>query len=78
MTTTIQAWHFVGATLRDGQPIPPDGEKLVFERFARGGAAGRRAIRDGLEYRNPLDDRAAHASGGGLDDGGSSSGGTSN
>lgn len=25
----IEAWHFVGATLRDGRPIPADGEWLV-------------------------------------------------
>jgi hypothetical protein len=25
----IQAWHFVGDTLRDGRPIPKDGEWLV-------------------------------------------------
>ncbi len=25
----IQAWHFVGDTLRDGRPIPADGEWLV-------------------------------------------------
>jgi len=25
----IEAWHFVGNTLRDGRPIPPDGEWLV-------------------------------------------------
>jgi hypothetical protein len=25
----IEAWHFVGSTLRDGRPIPPDGEWLV-------------------------------------------------
>jgi hypothetical protein len=24
----ILAWHFVGATLRDGRPVPPDGEVL--------------------------------------------------
>src|ERR1035437_6892805 len=27
-TKTIQAWHFVGATLRDGSPIPADGVTL--------------------------------------------------
>lgn len=26
---TIEAWHFVGNTLRDGRPIPPDGKWLV-------------------------------------------------
>jgi len=25
----MRAWHFVGETLRDGRPIPKDGEKLV-------------------------------------------------
>jgi hypothetical protein len=25
----MKAWHFVGKTLRDGRPIPKDGEKLV-------------------------------------------------
>lgn len=25
---TELAWHFVGATLRDGRPVPPDGEWL--------------------------------------------------
>ena len=24
----IQAWHFTGAALRDGRPIPADGEVL--------------------------------------------------
>ena len=28
---TIKAWHFVGDSLRDGRPIPPDGEWLVHE-----------------------------------------------
>ena len=27
--TSIKAWHFVGSTLRDGRPIPADGEWLV-------------------------------------------------
>lgn len=27
-TQPILAWHFVGATLRDGRPIPADGERL--------------------------------------------------
>ena len=25
----MKAWHFVGDTLRDGRPVPADGEKLV-------------------------------------------------
>lgn len=28
MTETVLAWHFVGDALRDGRPIPPDGEWL--------------------------------------------------
>jgi hypothetical protein len=28
-TPTGYAWHFVGATLRDGRPVPADGETLV-------------------------------------------------
>ena len=27
---TILAWHFVDDTLRDGRPVPKDGEKLIF------------------------------------------------
>ena len=27
--TTINAWHFVGDCLRDGRPIPADGEWLI-------------------------------------------------
>jgi hypothetical protein len=30
MSNKVRAWHFVGATLRDGSPIPPDGVKLVY------------------------------------------------
>ena len=29
MSATVKAWYFVGNTLRDGRPIPADGEKLV-------------------------------------------------
>ena len=28
---SILAWHFVGATLRDGKPVPRDGEWLIHE-----------------------------------------------
>ena len=31
MSEIVTAWHFVGDTLRDGRPIPPDGEWLVHE-----------------------------------------------
>jgi hypothetical protein len=27
----IDAWHFVGSTLRNGQPVPPDGEWLEYD-----------------------------------------------
>jgi hypothetical protein len=27
----IRAYHFVGKTLRNGQPVPVDGEKLIFD-----------------------------------------------
>ncbi len=26
----MRAWHFVGSTLRNGDPVPKDGEKLIF------------------------------------------------
>lgn len=28
---SVSAWHFVGDALRDGRPVPPDGEPLVHE-----------------------------------------------
>jgi len=31
MSETVLAWHFVGNTLRDGRPVPPDGEWLVHD-----------------------------------------------
>src|SRR4026209_1759419 len=30
MGTMIRAWHFVGPKLRDGSPIPKDGEWLTY------------------------------------------------
>jgi hypothetical protein len=30
MNKPIRGWHFVGATLRDGRPIPPEGEWLEY------------------------------------------------
>ena len=30
MDDAVHAYHFVGATLRDGSPVPPDGVKLIF------------------------------------------------
>lgn len=53
MTQTILAWHFVGNTLRDGRPVPPDGEWLVHDGpikpFASGLNASERII-DALTY----------------------------
>ena len=31
MKKKIYGWHFVGATLRDGSPVPPDGEWLEYK-----------------------------------------------
>jgi hypothetical protein len=49
----VLAWHFVGATLRDGRPVPADGVELVHEgrveMCASGLHASRRAI-DALRY----------------------------
>lgn len=49
----IQAWHFVGDTLRDGRPVPADGELLrhdgELELCARGLHASDRVI-DALLY----------------------------
>ena len=49
----ILAWHFVGATLRNGDPVPPDGEWLEYggklEMCERGLHASRRLI-DALQY----------------------------
>ena len=47
------AWHFVGSALRDGRPIPPDGEWLAhkgkIELCASGLHASTRII-DALQY----------------------------
>ena len=29
--TAVRGWHFVGEKLRDGRPVPKDGEVLVFD-----------------------------------------------
>ena len=34
MSDTMRAYHFVGTTLRDGRPVPPDGEWLRHEGLA--------------------------------------------
>lgn len=50
----IEAWHFVtGDTLRDGQPVPADGELLKREGMLSLGESGLHASRriiDALEY----------------------------
>lgn len=42
----ITAYHFVGATLRDGRAVPPDGEWLVHEGEAVMCESGLHASRD--------------------------------
>ena len=47
------AWHFVGKTLRDGSPIPPDGETLVYKgplEMCQSGLHWSRNPFDALEY----------------------------
>lgn len=47
------AWHFVGPTLRDGRPVPPDGETLVHEgpvQMCRSGLHASRRLTDALQY----------------------------
>ena len=49
----IRAWHFCGATLRDGRPIPPDGEWLTHDGPAVMCESGLHASRhplDALQY----------------------------
>jgi len=51
--TEIEAWHFCADTLRDGRPIPPDGEWLVHEGDVIPCLAGLHAsvrLIDALEY----------------------------
>jgi len=53
MARLIKAWHFVGEMLRDGRPVPPDGEWLVHEgevKMCRSGLHASRGILDALEY----------------------------
>lgn len=50
---TILAWHFVNDTLRDGRPVPPDGEWLVHSGKVVMCASGLHASRrpfDALQY----------------------------
>jgi len=49
----IQAWHFVGATLRDGRPIPKDGEWLKCDEslvMCKTGLHASRHPLDALQY----------------------------
>ena len=49
----ILAWHFVGAKLRDGRPIPADGEVLHHDgplALCESGLHWSRALRDALSY----------------------------
>ncbi len=48
-----KAWHFVGDTLRDGRPIPKDGEKLVHDGelvMCESGLHASERIIDALQY----------------------------
>ena len=49
MSEPILAWHFVSDTLRDGSPVPPDGEWLEYEGPVEMCFSGLHAS------RNPLD-----------------------
>ncbi len=49
----IRAYHFVGDTLRDGRPIPADGEWLVHDgpvTICEAGLHASRHVFDALEY----------------------------
>ena len=51
--TTQLGWHFAGDTLRDGRPIPPDGEWLVHNgpiALCESGLRWSRRLIDALEY----------------------------
>lgn len=53
MSESVFGWHFVGAALRDGRPVPPDGEWLVHEgpvRISNSGLHGGRRILDALKW----------------------------
>lgn len=50
---TIEAWHFVNDTLRDGRPVPPDGEPLEYDgdiKLCASGLHASRRIIDALKY----------------------------
>jgi len=47
------AWHFVGKSLRNGQPVPADGETLTYNRrliMCRAGLHASRHLIDALRY----------------------------
>ena len=49
----MKAYHFVGETLRDGSPIPKDGERLVFKDepiLCRQGFHASKHVADALQY----------------------------
>lgn len=49
----MKAWHFVGGTLRDGRPVPNDGEKLVYTgalQLCESGLHASREPFDALQY----------------------------
>jgi hypothetical protein len=49
----VKAWHFVGDNLRDGRPIPPDGETLIHDgplAMCRCGLHGSPRLLDALRY----------------------------
>lgn len=53
MSNGVLAWHFVGDTLRDGRPIPPDGEWLEHGgelSVCEAGLHASREILDALNY----------------------------
>lgn len=55
----MKAWHFVGETLRDGSPIPPDGERLVYEGVLQLCVSGYHASEKIIDaLRQPVDVRA--------------------
>jgi len=51
--TTVTAWHFVGKTLRNGEPIPADGETLRYDgplKMCVSGLHASERIIDALQY----------------------------
>ncbi len=52
-TKPVLAWHFVGQKLRNGDPVPPDGETLVYKGdliMCDSGLHASKRIIDGLRY----------------------------